>query len=1116
MNQRLTFLISIIIACMLLQASGQSPQAFSYQAVVRDNDGEIIAGRDIFIRLTLTDGEGAGNVLYTERHSIRTNQFGLVNLSVGQGAVITGNFNAINWSNSSVYLHVELNLRDGLGYTDMGSSPLLAVPYALHAASGTEGPPGPQGDQGPKGDTGDSGPAGPQGEPGPQGETGPAGPQGEQGPEGPSGPQGLQGETGPEGPPGPQGESGTGLTNRGNWINGAEYLPGDYVFDRSEGDPDVNSMWIAQTDESFISTIQPYIDPENWIEFQAPQGDQGPEGPSGPQGLQGETGPEGPPGPQGDQGPEGPPADLPEDIITGTGTPGNLAFWEDVSSLGYIPYILYGDDESVQISSRDDAGDDDPIFEVKNREGKVVFGVYQTGVRIYVDEEAYGKGTRAGFAVGGFTRNKGDEIEYLRVDPGSVRITIDEETTDEKGTRGGFAVGGFTSNKNIQPLEFLRVDPGSVRITIDDSLKDEESGIKGTRSGFAVGGFTRGKQTDFDYFSLSPSNAEFWLDETEAAKGTRAGFAVGGFTAGKSTPANFLDLTPENYFIGHESGSSITEGLYNSFIGYQSGKSNTTGQYNAFMGYNAGVSNITGNNNVFLGNLAGRVNTTGSSNVFLGTRAGFNNNAANNVFLGHEAGYSNTTGTNNVFLGYLAGYNNNQNNNVFLGNLAGRDNSAGANNVFIGHQAGRNNTLGISNVFIGDRSGLDNRSGNYNVYIGYLAGYSNRASNNTLLGYESGQNSTGTNNTFIGFRTGQKTSGGFNNFIGYEAGLNNTTGASNCFFGNAAGRSNSTGYGNVFLGNGSGVNNTGGYNNVFIGTNAAERNTTGNYNIVIGAHWDASVNQTGDHNIFIGTRAGIDETGSQKLYIGSPTLIYGDFDNEQVGIGTSNPKATLHATGDLVLGKDINNQRFIIHTRTNASGDFMNITSDNANGSWNWPNGLVLRRDGKVLIGTGDPGSHRLYVNGTAYSTGGWQSSDISFKDKIMPIDGALASILSIKGVSYIWKHEEFPGRNFPTGRHYGVIAQEVEKILPEVVMQVTDYEKAVSYTELVPVLIEAIKEQQEIIQSQQLAIEIMEQKIFADSDENNRVTDPQIELDELRSEIELLKSMIMMLSNVD
>ena len=76
-----------------------------------------------------------------------------------------------------------------------------------------------------------------------------------------------------------------------------------------------------------------------------------------------------------------------------------------------------------------------------------------------------------------------------------------------------------------------------------------------------------------------------------------------------------------------------------------------------------------------------------------------------------------------------------------------------------------------------------------------------------------------------------------------------------------------------------------------------------------------------------------------------------------------------------------------------------------------------------------------------------------------------LAKILNMRGVSYNWKKEEYKDRGFSEGRHYGVIGQEIEKVLPEVVKESPNGEKSVSYTELIPVLIEAVKEQQKMIE---------------------------------------------------
>jgi hypothetical protein len=71
---------------------------------------------------------------------------------------------------------------------------------------------------------------------------------------------------------------------------------------------------------------------------------------------------------------------------------------------------------------------------------------------------------------------------------------------------------------------------------------------------------------------------------------------------------------------------------------------------------------------------------------------------------------------------------------------------------------------------------------------------------------------------------------------------------------------------------------------------------------------------------------------------------------------------------------------------------------------------------------------------------------------------------MQIQGVSYNWKRDEYENMNFPEGSRYGVVAQEIEKVLPEVVLENSKGEKSVAYKQLIPVLIEAIKEQQETI----------------------------------------------------
>jgi hypothetical protein len=134
---------------------------------------------------------------------------------------------------------------------------------------------------------------------------------------------------------------------------------------------------------------------------------------------------------------------------------------------------------------------------------------------------------------------------------------------------------------------------------------------------------------------------------------------------------------------------------------------------------------------------------------------------------------------------------------------------------------------------------------------------------------------------------------------------------------------------------------------------------------------------------------------------------------------------------------------------------------------------LTLKSDGSIVgIGQGDTGPHKLYVNGTGYATGGFWVSDLRFKKNIKTIDSPIDKINNIRGVSFEWKRSEYQDKGFPEGEHYGVIAQEIEQVLPEIVKEGPDGNKAVSYTELVPILTEAIKEQQKQLEEQQKRLE--------------------------------------------
>jgi hypothetical protein len=207
MTRRILVLL-VAVLNLSLSAFAQLPNKFNYQGVVRNSAGVPVSNQPIQLKISILDASATGTLLYQEKHLVTTNTFGLYNVVIGAGNVLTGTFVAINWGFQDKYIKTEISTNNGLTFNTLGTSQLLAVPYAMYA--GSTNTPGPTGPQGPQGIQGVAGPTGPQG---PQGATGPAGPQGVAGPAGPTGATGATGLTGATGPAGPQGPTGlTGAT----------------------------------------------------------------------------------------------------------------------------------------------------------------------------------------------------------------------------------------------------------------------------------------------------------------------------------------------------------------------------------------------------------------------------------------------------------------------------------------------------------------------------------------------------------------------------------------------------------------------------------------------------------------------------------------------------------------------------------------------------------------------------------------------------------------------------------------------------------------------------------------------------------------------------------------
>ena len=127
-------ILSIVaVATISLSSFGQAPEGFKYQAVVRDAGNIILNSQAVGMRMTILQGSLPGTLVYQETFTPTTNAYGLVNLEIGNGTVVSGTFATINWANGPFFIETAVDVSGGTSYTVMGTSQLMSVPFALHA-----------------------------------------------------------------------------------------------------------------------------------------------------------------------------------------------------------------------------------------------------------------------------------------------------------------------------------------------------------------------------------------------------------------------------------------------------------------------------------------------------------------------------------------------------------------------------------------------------------------------------------------------------------------------------------------------------------------------------------------------------------------------------------------------------------------------------------------------------------------------------------------------------------------------------------------------------------------------------------------------------------------------
>jgi hypothetical protein len=296
--------VTLLISSVAFAQAG-APNGINYQAVIRKSDGTLVTNTPIAVRASIRQTTATGTVIFSERHNVTTDQWGLVNFVIGTGTFLNGSpFANINWGNGPYFLDLGVafsGLPNPAIYMPYGTQQMMSVPFALYAKSSGNllnqwgyGAGVPLNNAGNMGDyyldtstgnvynkingttwvliTNITGPQGVAGAVGATGATGATGPIGATGPQGAVGPQGIQGIAG---------TNGTAVLNGNTNPTAGTGVNGDFYINTATNTlfgPKANGTWPAG-----VSMV-------------------GPQGAQGIQGLTGATGPAGVAGPQGIQG----------------------------------------------------------------------------------------------------------------------------------------------------------------------------------------------------------------------------------------------------------------------------------------------------------------------------------------------------------------------------------------------------------------------------------------------------------------------------------------------------------------------------------------------------------------------------------------------------------------------------------------------------------------------------------------------------------------------------------------------------------------------------------------------------------------------------------------------
>ena len=606
---------------------------------------------------------------------------------------------------------------------------------------------------------------------------------------------------------------------------------------------------------------------------------------------------------------------------------------------------------------------------------------------------------------------------------------------DAKGVRGGFAVGGYDATKgNTYDLFVLNTD--SARFYIDS-----KPNLKGKRGGFSVGGYdmTKDGTAVQEYLDISKDSVRVYIDSNPLTKGKKGGFAVGGYDMTKGERTNYMNVnTDESGIIDPSQNRILWYPLKNAFFTGKVliEKADSVGENSFASGFE---SKAIGNYSQALGY---KSVAKGAYSSAFGKNARVKSNYSyafgDNVVASSDYSFSfgrNTTasGDGSFAFGYKA-YAQGQDSYAF---------GTGSQATGMGSFA-----LGfIGRDTAGTATGNTRASGNYSIAIGMgaqalsqgafalgtqsvaggifslSAGYSTNAAGNLSVAIGDHTRATGAISTAFGYNT--TASGDHSTAFGYESQATSSC-ATAMGLRTKATEWESTAMGSYTL-------------------------ASGLYSLATGSGTKASgISSFSSGGNTVASGAFSVAFGYQTKAKTCGTLVIGQFND------TTNCISPIYNTGSdpiFICGNGI--------SETNRSNSFM-ILQCGATAIGNFFPSQMLDVDGNARFRSIPSGFVAYNLNITSDGTLTTSTSDIRMKDNIIEISDALDKVMNLRGVNFTWKSD--PVKTL----QMGMIAQEVEKVVPEIVFtNPVDGLKGINYSQSVSLLVEAIKEQQKQIESQ-------------------------------------------------